>query len=72
MLKNYLKLGVWSLAKYKLISFINLASLILGITAFLFIGSYVHHELSFDQFHADADMVYRVNPERQLCDGLFH
>ncbi len=69
MLKNYLKLGVRSLAKYKLTSSINLASLILGISIFLFIGSYVHHELTFDQFHADADRVYRVSTARQLEDG---
>lgn len=69
MLKNYLKLGMRSLVKYKLTTIINLVSLILGIAIFLFIGSYVYHERSFDQFHANADKVYRVSTERQLADG---
>ncbi len=39
----------------------NLAGLTIGITCCLLILSFVTYELSFDQFHAKKDRIYRVN-----------
>lgn len=48
------------LAKNKLYSFINIIGLAIGIAACLIIAHYVIFQLSYDQFHENADRVYRV------------
>ncbi|MGW8122178.1 ABC transporter permease [Roseivirga echinicomitans] len=60
MFKNNLKLIVRKLRKEKLYSFVNIAGLTVGLTAFLLIALYVRDELSFDKFHADHEELYRV------------
>ncbi len=67
MIRNYLKLGLRSLIKYKLVSSINLIGLVLGMTIFLLIGSYVYHELSFDRFHNSN--IYRLTTQRTSKEG---
>jgi putative ABC transport system permease protein len=69
MIKNYLKLGIRSLFKYKLTSIINLTGLIIGVTIFLLIGSYIFHENSFDDFHRNGNNIYRITSERSFEDG---
>lgn len=61
MLTNYLKIAVRTLLKFKGYALINLLGLSLGLTAGILIMVYVLDELSFDQFHAKADRLYRVN-----------
>ena len=39
---------------------VNVLGLTVGLTAFLMIGLYIKHELSFDQFHRDKENIYRV------------
>ncbi len=60
MLRNYLKITVRNLAKQKFFSAINIAGLSVGIACFLLISMYVSDELSFDNFHENADNIYRV------------
>ncbi|MFZ6000452.1 MAG: hypothetical protein ACOYW3_08060, partial [Bacteroidota bacterium] len=60
MLTNYLKIAFRSLLKHKGFTSINLLSLSLGLTAGILIMIYVLDELSFDQFHAKGDRLYRV------------
>ncbi len=60
MFKNNLKLIVRKLRKEKLYSFVNIAGLTVGLTAFLLIALYVRDELSYDKFHADHEQLYRV------------
>ena len=60
MFKNYLKIAVRNLMKYKFISFINLFGLTVGLTCCLLILSYIINELSFDRYHPQADNIYRV------------
>ena len=60
MLKNHLILVVRKLRKEKLYSFVNILGLTVGLTAFLLIALYVRDELSFDQFHANKENIYRV------------
>ncbi len=60
MFKNNLKLIVRKLRKEKLYSFVNIAGLTVGLTAFLLIALYVRDELSFDNFHENKENIYRV------------
>jgi len=60
MLKNYYKVAIRNILKYKLFSAINILGMTIGITSCLMIILYVTHELSYDKFHADADRIYQV------------
>lgn len=78
MLKNYLKIAIRNLLKQKLFSFINILSLTVGLTCSILLYLYVQDELSFDQFNANKDSIYRVVQVGNLPDGsleyegLFH
>lgn len=61
MLKNYFKVAIRSLLKYKGYSIINILGLTLGMIAGTLILLYVTDELSFDQFHEKKNRLYRVN-----------
>ncbi len=60
MLKNYLKIALRSLWKYKVNSAINLTGLTIGLTGCLLIALFVKDELSFDHHHPDGANTYRV------------
>ena len=60
MLKNYLRIAVRNLAKYKFISFINLFGLTVGLSCCLLILTYILHETSYDKYNRQADRIYRV------------
>ena len=64
MIKNYLKIALRNLWKYKSFSTINIAGLAIGMAACLLILQYVSFELSFDQFHNDVKDIYRVANDR--------
>ena len=54
------------MSKQKAFSLINLSGLTIGIACSLLILLFVQDELSFDQFHADADRIYRVGFEGRI------
>jgi len=60
MLKNFFKISLRILKRYKGYSFINIGGLTLGITCCLLIFFYIQDELSYDRFHINADRLYRV------------
>ncbi len=60
MFKNYLKIGIRNLLKYKVHSFINIIGLAIGLTCTLFILVWIQDELSFDRFHTHRDVIYRI------------
>jgi len=60
MLKNYYKVAVRNILKYKMFSAINIFGMTIGIASCLMITLYVTHELSYDEFHKDADRIYQV------------
>ncbi len=73
MFINYLVIAFRNLAKYKVFSFINITGMAVSLASCLLISLFVAEELSFDQYHADADRTYRVyntvsqeNTERNL------
>src|SRR3977135_3320142 len=61
MVRNYLKIALRNLAKYKFISFINLFGLTVGLTCCLLILTYILHETSYDKFQPNAERTYRIS-----------
>ncbi|RLD21519.1 MAG: ABC transporter permease [Bacteroidetes bacterium] len=66
MVRNYLKIAFRNIAKQKLFSFINILGLSIGMAASLFVVLYVIDELSYDQFHADIESMYRMDLNGRL------
>ncbi len=66
MLKNYYRVAIRNILKYKLFSAINILGMTIGITSSLMIVLYVSHELSYDKFHDDADRIYQVGLHGKL------
>ena len=60
MFKNYLTIALRNLRRHKVISFINIAGLAIGLAMFMLIALYIQHELSFDKFHENGDRICRV------------
>lgn len=69
MIKNYFKIALRSLLKYRAYSLINVFGLMMGIACFLLIALYIFDELTFDRFHRNADRIYRVVEERTSETG---
>ena len=70
MIRNYFKIALRNLLKYKFISFINLFGLTVGLTCCLLITTYVLNELSYDRYNKNADNVYRVIRSFNNQDGV--
>ncbi len=70
MIKNYLKIAIRNLWKYKSFSAINIAGLAIGVAACLLILQYVSFKLSFDQFNKNAKDIYRVANDRYQNGAL--
>ncbi len=60
MLINYLKIAFRNLMKAKLLSFINIFGLALGIGSTILLALFVIDEVSFDTFYSRSDRIYRV------------
>jgi putative ABC transport system permease protein len=60
MYKSYFKFAWRNMTRHKLNALMNLLSLSVGMACFVFVFIYVKTELSYDQFHKDADRVHRV------------
>ena len=61
MFKNYLKVALRNSWKNKLVTFINVFSLALGIAACLLIYLFIRDERSFDTFHEKGNQIYRLD-----------
>ncbi|MEL6559270.1 MAG: ABC transporter permease [Bacteroidota bacterium] len=64
LFKNYLKVSWRDLTRNKTFAVVNLVGLVAGFTACLLILQYVFYESSFDKFHEEADLIYRVANDR--------
>lgn len=60
MLKNYIKLTLRHLLKYRTYSFINITGLAVGMTCCILILLYIRDELRYDRFHERAERIYRL------------
>ena len=70
MLKNYLKIALRNILKYKGYSLINIFGLAIGMACCMVILLYVRHELSFDRFHSKAERIFRLNKIATSQDGV--
>src|SRR5580704_16155812 len=70
MFKNYFVVAIRNLKKYKLISFINLFGLTVGLTCCLLILTYILHETSYDRYNTKADRIWRVTRSFNNKDGI--
>lgn len=68
MIKNYIKVAIRNILKYKFFSAINILGMTIGLSACLLITLYVIDELSFDQFHKNADRIYQVGLHGKIGD----
>jgi putative ABC transport system permease protein len=63
MLSNYLKVASRKLHRNKSYTIVNVVSLSMGIACVILIFTLVKYHLSFDNFHADQDRIYRIYTE---------
>ncbi len=60
MFKNYFKTSWRSIWKNKTTAIINIAGLSVGMAAAVLIFIWVQNEMNFDNYHEDADNIYRL------------
>ncbi|WP_232793764.1 ABC transporter permease [Siphonobacter sp. SORGH_AS_0500] len=61
MFQNYFKIALRNLWKSRLFTGLNMLGLSLGLTISLLLFLYIKDELVFDQYHKQAEQIYRVN-----------
>ena len=69
MIKNYIVVTLRTLKRKPVFSFINLFGLAVGLATCIVIFLYVRHETSFDNFHDNADGIYRVTNVYERPNG---
>ena len=60
MFKNHITVAIRTLLRHKVYSFVNISGLAVGLACCMLIMLFVQDELSYDQFHKNADQIYRV------------
>jgi putative ABC transport system permease protein len=60
MIKNYFKIAFRNLRRNKLLSFVNIAGLAIGLACVILILLFVKDEWSFDKFHKKGKDIYRL------------
>lgn len=60
MIRNYLKTAIRHLRHYKSYSLINLTGMSVGLASTIIIFSFVSHEISYDRFHENHGLIYRI------------
>ncbi len=69
MLKNYLKITIRNIIKHKGYSLINISGLAVGMACCILILLWVKDEMSYDRFHENADVIYRVTEHQYNSSG---
>ncbi len=69
MTKNHIKTSYRNLMRNKAYTLINLSGMSLAFAFALAIFAYVSHELSYDQYHTNADKVFRLTQRFQNNSG---
>ena len=63
MFKNYLTITIRKMVRNKGYTVINISGLALGFACSLLIIAYITTELSYDQYHKNADRIFRLGTE---------
>jgi putative ABC transport system permease protein len=69
MFRNYFTVAIRNLRRNKVVSFINIAGLSVGLACCILILLYVDDDWSFDRFHANRNDLYRVTMQVLNADG---
>jgi len=69
MFRLNLKIALRNLWKNKGYTFINIAGLSIGMASCIMIFIFVRHQLSYDQYYANKDRIYRVTTEFTYAEG---
>ena len=72
MLRNYFTIAWRTLRKRIGPTAINIIGLATGLAACLLIGLWIQHEMSYDDFHPDAERVHRITVEARFLDNETH
>lgn len=68
---NYIKTAMRSLVRQRLHAFINIAGLVIGVSTCILVLMYVRYEKSYDEFHPEAENIYRLDFEGKMGDNQF-
>lgn len=60
MIRHYIRIAVRNLERQKMLAFINIVGLSIGIACFTLFLLYAVHEFSYDRFHKNASSIYRI------------
>jgi putative ABC transport system permease protein len=69
MLIHYIRIAIRNLAKQKVLTFINISGLSLGLACFSLILLFAVNEFSYDRFRANAAHIYRIDEVWTRDDG---
>lgn len=60
MFRNYFKIALRNVRKYKVFSIINILGMAIGMASVLLIGAYIMNELGYDTYHKNYRRIYRL------------
>ena len=66
---NYFKIAWRILMKNRSFTIINILGLGLGFSVSVLIMIFVHHQLSYDNFHENSPRIYRITLNGSFADG---
>ena len=70
MIKNYLKIAIRNVLRYKSYSAINVAGLAIGIASCLLLFLVVRYENSYEKFNSNYNRIYRAVTQDKDADGI--
>ncbi|MCL6216983.1 ABC transporter permease [Zunongwangia pacifica] len=71
MFKNYIKIAWRNIWNSKIFSAINIISLAIGFSASFVIGLMVYYDFTFDDFHKNANNIYRIKTVFNSPEGTY-
>ena len=72
MFSSYLKIAFRNIGRTKTFSAINIAGLVVSLTAFILMALYIEYEFSYDKFNKQAANIYRVVDDKQTNALMQH
>ncbi len=71
MFRNYFIIMIRTILRKRLFTFINILGLTVGMISSLLIAQYVIFERSYDQFHSNAENIFRLRVQGQKYSGEY-
>ncbi|MFC1492621.1 ABC transporter permease [candidate division KSB1 bacterium] len=72
MIRNYFKISMRNLRKQKIYYLINVSGLAVGMASCMLIFLFIQDELSYDNYHENAERIYRVTMAELINGSLYH